>query len=181
MQPDVDDPDRAPEEFPGPIDAQTADLRNNRDDEQLERTPAVWPTLCPSWRADALERSTGGRCARGFLLVGRDRRGSRPEPARPLAQSAGQRARANRLVRRDFMRALSIWANDKAKADARKGGTDPLVGLDLLREIRVRDSDSWRVRLFLPEQRRSVAGTIVMIDDDRFRARSCVLGVVCRA
>jgi uncharacterized protein (DUF2147 family) len=74
-----------------------------------------------------------------------------------------------------------IWANDKAKADARKGGTDPLVGLDLLREIRVRDSDSWRVRVFLPEHRRSVAGTIVMIDDDRFRARSCVLGVVCRS
>lgn len=74
-----------------------------------------------------------------------------------------------------------IWANDKAKADARKGGTDPLVGLNLLREIKARDDRSWRVRVFLPEQRRSVAGTIVMIENDRFRARSCVLGVVCKS
>ena len=43
------------------------------------------------------------------------------------------------------------WASEKAMADARKGGTDPLVGAELLREIVPNGDGRWKARLFVPD------------------------------
>lgn len=73
-----------------------------------------------------------------------------------------------------------VWASEKAKADARDEGTDPLVGINLLRDF-VRTGDGrWRGRVFVPDLGKTVTGTVEMTDSDTFRARSCALAVFCK-
>lgn len=74
-----------------------------------------------------------------------------------------------------------LWASDKARADARRGGTDPLVGAELLRDLERTGPDRWRGTIFVPDLGRNITGTITLLDQDRFRARSCVLGIACRS
>lgn len=74
-----------------------------------------------------------------------------------------------------------VWANDKAKADARKSGTDPLVGVNLLRDLAGDGDGKWRAKVFLPEARATISGTIELLDANTFRAKSCVLGMVCKS
>ena len=53
-----------------------------------------------------------------------------------------------------------VWANEKAKRDAREGGTDPLVGINLLRDF-VRTGDArWRGRVFVPDLGKTVTGPL---------------------
>ena len=44
-----------------------------------------------------------------------------------------------------------VWANDDAKADARKGGTPELVGLQLLRDFQLQKNGSWKGKVFVPD------------------------------
>lgn len=73
------------------------------------------------------------------------------------------------------------WASEKAKADARRAGTDPLVGLDLLRSLKPAGDGRWRGQIFIPDLRKEVVGTITLVDRNTLRVRSCVIGVLCRA
>ena len=73
-----------------------------------------------------------------------------------------------------------VWANEKAKADAREGGTDPLVGINLFRNFERSPDGKWHGNVFVPDRRTTVSGTITMIDAQSIRARGCALGVVCR-
>ena len=43
------------------------------------------------------------------------------------------------------------WASDKAVADARKRGTVPLVGVELLSGFVPKGENKWRGRLFVPD------------------------------
>jgi uncharacterized protein (DUF2147 family) len=73
-----------------------------------------------------------------------------------------------------------VWANEKAQADARDEGTDPLIGISLLRDF-VRTGDGrWRGRVFVPDLGKTVTGTVEMTDFETFRARSCALAVFCK-
>ena len=73
-----------------------------------------------------------------------------------------------------------VWASEKAKADAREGGTDALVGTNLLRDF-VRTGDgTWRGKVFVPDLGKTASGTVEMVDADTFRARSCALAVFCK-
>ena len=47
------------------------------------------------------------------------------------------------------------WASDKAVADARKGGTDPLVGVELLSGFVPKGENRWKGRLFVPDLKRT--------------------------
>jgi uncharacterized protein (DUF2147 family) len=73
-----------------------------------------------------------------------------------------------------------VWASDKAKADAREEGTDPLIGINLLRDFISTGDRTWRGKVFVPDLRKTVTGTVEMTDPDTFRARSCALAVFCR-
>ena len=75
-----------------------------------------------------------------------------------------------------------VWASDKAKADARQGGTDPLVGTEMLRDFRTDRNGRWRGRIFVPDIRQTFYGTISPIDASRLKARGCLFaGIVCRS
>jgi len=73
-----------------------------------------------------------------------------------------------------------VWASDKAKEDARRGGTAGLVGTNLLRDFVQRRDGSWRGKAFVPDLAKTVTGTIALTGPDTFRVRSCALGIVCR-
>ena len=75
-----------------------------------------------------------------------------------------------------------VWANEKAKADARKGGTDPLVGTEMLRNFRKDSKGRWRGKVFVPDIGQTFYGTIAMIDAHKLKARGCLFaGIVCRS
>lgn len=68
-----------------------------------------------------------------------------------------------------------IWASDKAKADARKGGTENLVGLDLFREFRRVSPGRYKGRVFVPDLNRTFSGQM-QIQGDSMIGKGCVLG-----
>ncbi|QDK35731.1 DUF2147 domain-containing protein (plasmid) [Sphingomonas sp. IC081] len=75
-----------------------------------------------------------------------------------------------------------IWANDKAKADARRGGTDPLIGSALFRGFVQERPGVWRGRVFVPDIGKTFSGTISVIDDDHVRGAGCLVGRIgCRS
>jgi uncharacterized protein (DUF2147 family) len=75
-----------------------------------------------------------------------------------------------------------VWADDKAKADARKGGTDPLIGTQLFLGFVPDGKSVWRGKVFVPDMRSTFSGTITMVDAQTLRAQGCLLGrVLCRS
>ena len=75
-----------------------------------------------------------------------------------------------------------VWANDKAKADAKRGGTDPLIGTTLFRDFTSDGPDRWRGQVFVPDIRRTFSGTITRVDATTITGRGCLVGRVgCRS
>jgi uncharacterized protein (DUF2147 family) len=73
-------------------------------------------------------------------------------------------------------------ASDKAKADARKGGTDPLVGVELLSGFTAADEGRWKGRLFIPDLNRRSRAELRMIAPDQLKVTGCAVGrVVCKS
>lgn len=69
-----------------------------------------------------------------------------------------------------------VWASPKAEADARKSGTDTLIGKQLLRDFEAQDNDSLKGRVWVPTLKITLVGTADIIDARTMRARGCVLG-----
>ena len=73
-----------------------------------------------------------------------------------------------------------IWASDKAKADARKGGTTKLVGANLFREFREVAPGKYKGRVFVPDMNRTFSGQM-RIEGDSMIGKGCVLGFICKS
>jgi len=74
------------------------------------------------------------------------------------------------------------WANDKARADAARGGTATLVGATLFRDFRAQKAGLWRGRVFVPDIGKTFSGTIEVIDPDHLKGSGCLVGRVgCRS
>jgi uncharacterized protein (DUF2147 family) len=73
-----------------------------------------------------------------------------------------------------------VFANDKAKADAKRGGTDPLIGTQLFEEFVSRGPNQWRGRVFVPDMNRRVTGTATLQDENTIRVEGCAARVICR-
>jgi uncharacterized protein (DUF2147 family) len=74
-----------------------------------------------------------------------------------------------------------VWANDKAKADARNS-TDSLVGTELLKDFRRDAKGRWRGKVFVPDIGQTFHGTLSLIDPDRLKARGCLFaGIICKS
>ena len=69
-----------------------------------------------------------------------------------------------------------VWANDKAQADARRGGTEALVGLQLFRDFRKDKTGSWRGKVFVPDINKTLSGSIKVIDTDTLKGSGCLVG-----
>ncbi|WP_439571812.1 DUF2147 domain-containing protein [Sphingomonas sp.] len=73
-----------------------------------------------------------------------------------------------------------IWASEKAKADARKGGTDKLVGANLFREFRQVAPGQYKGRVFVPDMNRTFSGQM-RIEGNAMIGKGCVLGFICKS
>jgi uncharacterized protein (DUF2147 family) len=69
-----------------------------------------------------------------------------------------------------------VWANDKAKADAARGGVDPLVGETLFRDFVSAGAGKWRGKVFVPDIGKTFSGTITVIDATHLEGKGCLLG-----
>ncbi len=75
-----------------------------------------------------------------------------------------------------------IWASDRAKADARKGGSPSLVGLRLLRDFAPDKNGAWRGKVFVPDLNMTFSGAAEVLDAKTLRAKGCVLGgIICKS
>lgn len=75
-----------------------------------------------------------------------------------------------------------IWANEKAKADAARGGTPNLVGTQLFRDFRVTAPNVWTGKVFVPDLRRVFTGTGSLVDRNTLVARGCLTkNFVCKS
>lgn len=75
-----------------------------------------------------------------------------------------------------------VWASAKAQADARKGGTENLVGLQLLRDFVEAKNGELRGRVFVPDLNITISGSALRLDDNTLRARGCLVrNVVCKS
>jgi uncharacterized protein (DUF2147 family) len=71
-----------------------------------------------------------------------------------------------------------VWANAKAQADAREGGTPELIGLELFRNF-VREPDgTWRGKVFVPDLNRTFTGAARPIGARTLQARGCLFAVI---
>jgi uncharacterized protein (DUF2147 family) len=68
-----------------------------------------------------------------------------------------------------------VWANEEAKADAKKGGTPNLIGLQLLRDFQLQKSGSWKGKVFVPDLNMTLSGTADFPDASTMKAKGCLL------
>jgi uncharacterized protein (DUF2147 family) len=71
-----------------------------------------------------------------------------------------------------------VWANDKAKADAAKGSSAPLVGSILFRDFTPEKPGVWRGRVFVPDIGKTFSGTVSVIDTDHLEGKGCLVGKI---
>jgi len=69
-------------------------------------------------------------------------------------------------------------ASDKAQADARRAGTDELLGIEVLHEFVATGLNSWSGILFVPDLKRRSKARIIRLDDNHLRVRGCALGTL---
>lgn len=75
-----------------------------------------------------------------------------------------------------------IWASADAQEDARQGGTENLIGLQLLRDFGPERPGVWKGKVFVPDLRATFAGRAELVDANTLKARGClVAGVFCKA
>jgi uncharacterized protein (DUF2147 family) len=74
------------------------------------------------------------------------------------------------------------YASAKAQADARRGGTQNLVGTRLFRDLRPAGAGKWKGKVFVPDIRQTFSGTITFADANTMVGKGCVLfGIVCKS
>jgi uncharacterized protein (DUF2147 family) len=74
------------------------------------------------------------------------------------------------------------WASDKALADARKNGTDPLIGVELLSDFVPKGENRWKGRLFVPDLKRTSKAEVRQLGPDQVKVKGCAAGrLVCKS
>ncbi len=75
-----------------------------------------------------------------------------------------------------------VWASVRAQAKAREAGTPNLIGAQLFRQLQPEGGDRWGGRVFVPDLRRSVSGTLRVRSPNAVVASGCLLGrMLCRS
>lgn len=75
-----------------------------------------------------------------------------------------------------------VWASPRAQERARAEGMETLIGAELFRQLRPEAADSWTGRMFVPDLRRTVPGTLRVRSPDAVEASGCMMGgLVCRS
>ncbi len=75
-----------------------------------------------------------------------------------------------------------IWANEKAIADAQRGGTSKLIGQQLFQQFVSVDTSHWTGKVFVPDIGQSIAGTITQTSARTLVGEGCVVaGFACKS
>lgn len=75
-----------------------------------------------------------------------------------------------------------IWASEKAKADAARGGTDRLVGTTLLRDFEADADGLWYGEVYVPDIGQTFSGTVELTDRDTLVGTGCLFATIgCRS
>ena len=73
-------------------------------------------------------------------------------------------------------------ASDKAKADARKGGTETLVGTQLMTGFTPAGDGRWKGRLFIPDLNRRSKAELRLLSDGQLKVTGCAVGrMICKS
>ena len=82
----------------------------------------------------------------------------------------------------DALCGLVKWASDSAKADARRSGTDQLVGTEVLSQFTLKSTGRWRGRLFVPDLNKRPKAEMHLLGRDRLKVTVCgAIGLVCKS
>lgn len=74
------------------------------------------------------------------------------------------------------------WASEKAMADARNGGTDPLIDAELLTEIVPNGDGRWKARLFVPDINKTSKAKLRQLASDQLKVTGCAVGrLLCKS
>ena len=73
-----------------------------------------------------------------------------------------------------------VWASEKAKANARKGGTANLIGTRLITGVRATGDGTYKGRGFVPKQNIHAPATVRIAGPNTMLVKGCVLGLVCK-
>lgn len=74
-----------------------------------------------------------------------------------------------------------VYANAKAKADAARGGTANLIGLNLFQEFEQNGPNVWEGKVMVPDLDRTVSGKITLIDGKSMNVEGCMFGhIACK-
>ena len=73
-------------------------------------------------------------------------------------------------------------ASDKAKADARKGGTTELIGTVLLSHFKSTGTGKWSGKLFVPDMNIRTKARLQQTSADQLKVSGCgPTGLVCQS
>ena len=73
-------------------------------------------------------------------------------------------------------------ASDSAMADARRGGTDALVGTQLMTGFKAAGPGKWRGRLFIPDLNHRSKAELRMLGADQLKVTGCMVGrMICKS
>ncbi|MES2120266.1 MAG: DUF2147 domain-containing protein [Pseudomonadota bacterium] len=72
-------------------------------------------------------------------------------------------------------------ASAKARADAAYGGTERLLGIELISGIEPAGPGRWRAEIFVPDQNIHSSGELALTGPNRMVVRGCVIGgLICK-
>jgi uncharacterized protein (DUF2147 family) len=69
-----------------------------------------------------------------------------------------------------------VWENDKAMADAHRGGTETLVGMELFRDFIRNEQGNWGGKVFVPDINKTFTDVITVIDPNTLKGSGCRMG-----
>lgn len=71
-----------------------------------------------------------------------------------------------------------VYATDKAKADAAKGGNPDFMGVNLLQDFKRTGNASWAGKVFVPDLNHRFNGELTLEEDDSLLVKGCAVGKV---
>lgn len=73
-----------------------------------------------------------------------------------------------------------VWATERAKANARKGGTRNLIGTRLITGARPTGDGTYKGRGFVPKQNIHAPATVRIAGGNTLIVKGCALGFICK-
>jgi len=74
------------------------------------------------------------------------------------------------------------WASEKAKEDARKGGTEELIGAQLLTGLKEKSAGRWNGKLFIPDINKRSNAKLELNGAGQLKVSGCLIGkMLCKS